>query len=111
LLNGKDWILLYYTFFYLIGKHNLSYPNLSKDIIDHIYNKNNLFLEKIDLDKLKYKETRDYQDYVFDKHTRQWKSLGRWKKHFFEQGAILNNKKIIFNDYYSNWIDVFIKNI
>ena len=108
ILNWKDWILLYYTLFYLWWSYNIKL-NIDKQSFDKSYTITKTYLQNIDLSKVDYIKSREIQDYVYDKHTVQGKNLWRWKIHFFKEGAILKNKMIKFNDYYSNLIVQWIE--
>lgn len=113
LIGWKDWVLLYYTFFYLYGKHWVKY-NLSKERVDEIMLKlSNMEKEfnymDYDVCNWKNKEVK-VEDYIFDKHTKEWFNKGRGILHFLKEGTVLENKFIVFNDKYTNNITQYLKN-
>ena len=92
---GDGLILLYYTFFYLFFKYEADLMPLFSEVKEP---------EKIDIGLYDYKKDRVIQDYVYDKHTSQWRRLWRGFIHFFMEGAKLTNKVPILNKKYENII-------
>lgn len=88
-------VLLYYAFFYLFSKHESELLPFFVEPEESI---------RIDLDSYDYKKDRVIWDYVYDKHTSQWRWLGRGQIHFFTEGAKLTNKVPVLNQKYENII-------
>lgn len=92
----KDYVQLYYTFFYLFSKN--------KDVLLKNFENNFPLKDEIDLSLYNYKANREIPDYVYDKHTSKWRSLKRWFNHFFRHSAVLNGKIHVLDDFYEKMI-------
>ncbi|EKD44310.1 MAG: hypothetical protein ACD_71C00179G0005 [uncultured bacterium (gcode 4)] len=92
---GDGLILLYYTFFYLFSKYETELLPFFTEPEEPI---------KINIESYDYKKDRVIPDYVYDKHTSQWRRLWRGFIHFFTEGAKLTNKVLILNQKYENII-------
>jgi len=97
----KDWLNLYFINFYLIKKYNLWFEYYKTQ--DNLYKEEAIKLlpKKLDLSHL---EPIIPKDYVFDKHTPEWKSLKRWMEHFLKEWCFLNNEVRVWENIYTDFI-------
>lgn len=97
----KDWLNLYFINFYLIKKYNLWFEYYKTD--ENLYREEAIKLlpKKLDLSHL---EPIIPKDYVFDKHTPEWRSLKRWMEHFLKEWCFLNNEVSVWENIYTDFI-------
>lgn len=97
----KDWLNLYFINFYLIKKYNLWLEYYKTE--DNLYREEAIKIlpKKLDLSHLQKIIPKDY---VFDKHTKEWKNMLRWEEHFFKEWCFLNNEISVWENFYSDFI-------
>lgn len=90
-LNWKDSLNLYFIFFYLLRDFNLK-STFTENQLNYI---ENLKKQRISINIENIYKQFSIKDYVYDKHTYEWKKLWRWTEHFFLEGAFLKNKVVV----------------
>lgn len=101
-LNGDSWIFLYPVNFYLASKYWIwnNYLQWYEEWLSLF-----VFPDKYSFISLSWFEIKDF---VYDKHTSEWKRLWRWLKHFFLEGWKIENEVEVWGNVYWNEI---IKNL
>jgi len=97
----KDGLNLYFINFYLIKKYNLWFEYYKIDANLYRDEAIKLLPKKLDLSHL---EPIIPKDYVFDKHTPEWRSLKRWMEHFLKEWCFLNNEVRVWENIYTDFI-------
>lgn len=98
-LNIWDWLILFFINFHLLKRNKIEYDcnyfyNNEVDLLKNMRIKGDIF---------------NIPDYVYDKHTVQWKLKERSIIHFLTEWSYLKNESIIDDNYYKKLINTYIE--